>query len=466
VIEATLADIRFFKPGDSFKLPPPSIKVQVPSPERPLPTFDFGIFTNLPLPPGHKEELSPKHAKFPTEWESEYKVPRLPIPPKTFDFNSSANTRPAQLMEKPLRKPVKKSKVSMKRTPSAKKQAIQHERTASDDSAVAMNKEAEKAPESEINQSESIDVLSAMVDDMNLLPEHESAEPIGTSWMSPLLRSSSSRKNSVKLARKPSRLSRTLSRTLSRSGSTRKAASAEASPERVPTVRRQTEGPRSLTRQLSKKRETIPLEKLIKMSHELADKLDGIEHPGFVEVRPSSSYKYHLPRASETKVEPVPDLRWSKLFTTQEPDAFLNESPFFRMAPKPVPSRSKSVGNVDDEIRKAHPGEEVSLPISQMKIKAVREEFPKMTVEAAPLGDVEVCPTCGNTQSIWGRCGCGSEEKETRRRSSNGSGSGNRLPAPMEQAPPVPRRSTLRRIRKRGMTLRRIRTRVVRALTV
>jgi hypothetical protein len=222
------------------------------------------------------------------------------------------------------------------------------------------------------------------------------------------------------------------------------------------------------------------------MSHELADRLDGIETSGHVEVRPSTSYKFHLPSKPASKVPEVPDLRWSKLFTTVEPEAFLNESPFFRIHPKAPATRSKSVGNATtavEELRLAHPGEEVELPLSEMKIKAVKEEFPPLpTDKEVPFAGVEVCDVCGNTPTIWGPCGCITEI----RRNSNGSGCvrvpvpiekipasmslpmpmSMTMPMPMDQAPPVPRKSTLRRIRKRGMTLRRIRTRVVRALTV
>ena len=60
--------------------------------------------------------------------------------------------------------------------------------------------------------------------------------------------------------------------------------------------------------------DALPLSRLIQMSHELALHLDGHETYGEVAVRPSSSYKYKLPSTRPSLAPPVPELRMSRLF--------------------------------------------------------------------------------------------------------------------------------------------------------
>jgi len=60
--------------------------------------------------------------------------------------------------------------------------------------------------------------------------------------------------------------------------------------------------------------DAVPLNRLIQMSHDLARRLDGQESYGEVTVRPSSSYKYKLPSARPSAAPPVPELRMSRLF--------------------------------------------------------------------------------------------------------------------------------------------------------
>jgi hypothetical protein len=190
--------------------------------------------------------------------------------------------------------------------------------------------------------------------------------------------------------------------------------------------------------------ERVPLDKLIKMSHELSKRLDGMEDYGYVNIRPSSSYKYSLSRAPTQHAEPVPEFRFSRLFGAVNPEDFM---PSFTLPSKPmatVPPRSKSVGDfrpitiVDD-----------FLPVP---------EIPDGFGAAQEMTAVEVCEVCGNSQSIWGRCGCVDMEQVRRERTKRES---EQLQMRVEAQAQGGKRRPGRR-----MTLKAIRRRVVRAFTV
>jgi len=372
-----------FKPSNSKSqsIAPPTVKLATPStksPEAgPLPNFDFGIYANLPLPPGYKQGLSPVKEKFPdVELESDYK-----LPPKTFQMDESRPSYSIKDMEKPMpteevvvklveeqmpqTEPIKQLEKQLPMEPVAEQLerpknpiAKQLERptmeaprpTVSDECAVESDDEsrdvATEIHTPELSKSNTIDSSSS-----SGLPEHETVVPIGTSWISSIAPNSqaSSRRASRRLSRAPSvsrRLSRTLSRTISRRSS--RASSFGINDE-------------------SKQADLVPLEKLIKMSYALADRLDGLDAPGRVEVqapiRPTR-YKYTLPSSSRAVVQqPLPEIRYSRLFMTSlDPDSFPYAKPSFTV-PEPLKvektdkrsekrSEKKSDKKVDKKVEK------------------------------------------------------------------------------------------------------------------
>jgi hypothetical protein len=158
----------------------------------------------------------------------------------------------------------------------------------------------------------------------------------------------------------------------------------------------------------------------------------------------------------------MPELRLSKLFMGLGSD--LNSFPYvspafpFSIPRKPIADRereiggrSKSVGNSEERKR------ETAIFVRPEMQKVVQKQQEMLAVPPRPVIEVEVCAICGNTQTIWGRCDCGTP----------GSAKGKVGSRLEDRAMPVrmERRPT-KRIPKRGTTLRRIRKRVVRAFSI
>jgi hypothetical protein len=220
------------------------------------------------------------------------------------------------------------------------------------------------------------------------------------------------------------------------------------------------------------------------MSHELARRLDGYESHGYVEVLPPTRYKYQLPSSSAVvprSSSPVPELRFSKLFMN---DVSLNFPFSIPIQRKPLAKseyeylatgRSKSVGNGSEPPRElpkfVRPEMNLAAKLAPIPKTGPRQTtleippVPKLQVPPMPVSEVEVCAMCGNMQTIWGRCDCGTP---VRARGKVGEKERTRTPAVGERPVVLGKmeRRPTKRVPKRASTLRRIRKRVVRAFSI
>lgn len=495
-------------PFPAFPLPPSMIAsgpLSASPTQAPLPTFDFGIFQSLPLPPGHKQSISNVKESTPVSNSDD----AVKVPPRTFEFDSSRPSFALKALEKP------RSRKSSQSTQDgvAESNDTPAPLRSRDEIHKALTSAEEKNQEAgSVEASENFRELS---EQSITLPECDTMSMISTSWLNtprpsrtssitsrlsrassdtrspPLSRTTSlsrtaslSRSASGKLSRTSSfSLSRTLSRSLSRRASTKTSPKID---EEGPTTSTSTATPPRRTssfslRQAKAKEDTISLPRLIQMSHELARRLDGQESHGYVEVRPSTSYKYQLPSATARSSSPVPEIRFSKLFMTDMAAVSLNFPFSVPITRKPVAEpahygRSKSVGNGSEAQREipkfVRPEMNLAAKLAPIPKTGPRQTLPvppvpKLQVPPMPVREVEVCAMCGNTQTIWGRCDCGTPVSargkvgDTRERV--------RTPAvgerPVVTLGKMERRPT-KRMPKRASTLRRIRKRVVRAFSI
>lgn len=247
----------------------------------------------------------------------------------------------------------------------------------------------------------------------------------------------------------------------------------------------------------------VPLNKLIAMSHELARRLDGQESFGEVTVRPSSSYKYRLPAARLADAPPLPEMRMSRLFIGLDLDITSHQKYSqldFQIPRKAVArevteereqrelytqrelpeqrqqyaQRQRQQQQPEKQVREQQYQELEALPRgrapvimervparsrslgSRTEIRAVPSDS-----EAWPLvqDDVDVCGVCGGQHGVVWKCGRALERAVLERGTQK-----------KRKEVKEPRRKNTKTAnvggRARRGTIRRIRQRVVRALTV
>lgn len=550
-----------------------------------LPTFDFGIFQSLPLPPGHKQSISNDKESTPVSSRNmgTKKTNSVRAPPRHFASDSSKPSFALKTLEKPASRRQSEAMTQVL-TESDEEELTIAVRSINEPFVKEPRAKMQESPEPQRSarqeESEEVDneYLQTEMTDC-ILPETDAVSMIGTSWMNtprlsrpsselstrvgprtPSLSRAASLSRAISFSRtpslsrsssaserlshtpdlsrssstssKPSRtpsfsLSRSLSRRLSRRSSNRNSPRIEEESDYPAASSLRNNSPPRLARRASdsrgRKEDTIPLNRLIQRSHRLARRLDGLDSHGYAEVLPSTTYKYRLPtsRRSET---PVPELRFSKLFTDIGNDLtilpYVSTNFPFSVPRKPIMERdrysvgrSQSFGTTEErprdtrvfvrpqipkivvepppvqpqevpqtvkvpqtkqaprpqrparvpemtQIKKMAPTQRPTIRIPAPAQQRIPVQRPKERMPAPavpPLPQVEVCAMCGNTQTIWGRCDCGTPMSARGKAGSR----------PTQKPVPVKlERRAARRVPKRRSTMKSIRRRVVRAFTL
>ncbi|KAG9247963.1 hypothetical protein BJ878DRAFT_111850 [Calycina marina] len=575
-----------FKP---ISLPAPVLQRRSTE-DAPLPKFDFFIFSNLPLPPGHKRsiaernkrmsitsnstsifELDPgyKHAKCSELDPSWSEFPALTTTEKQVEpqlTSKNLNVRPGSV--KPLLPRRSSDRLRLQTDLSPAPEPVMRKPTGLRPktpmydivSPIEESRDEVSWLKTDATPRQSQIEISPLPKDGTVLLQFDSIEPTRTSWMvSPISRPASrkmsrsfsrsrsgsrsgrssrnsspapsrsespappipdypepltlTRKLSLGLSRTPSNLqrtppaitrapslfTRTLSRTLSRSRSSSKARP-QTSASSPALHRRATDSPSGLQQSTTPANDGVPLNKLIAMSHELARRLDGEESYGEVVVRPSSSYKFRLPSARLADAPPLPELRMSRLFIGLDLDVTSHQKFSqldFRIPRKAVAQevvqhreqmeqeeyereqnllelyelerqprgravqRQQDVQELDAQQRGRGPQAlESALPRSRSLGATNYKVEIQSDNEAWPLveDDTLVCDVCGGQHGVVWKCGRVLERAVFER--------GTQKKKPTKESRRKSKKNAADEGRPRRGTIRRIRMRVVRALTV